>query len=642
VFAFLLRPFGVKGGIDFDLIERELVQPALSTLNIESRKSASIAGDLRAGLFEALLTADVVVADVSVPNPNVFYELGLAHALRDKRTLVIAAEQQPVTFDIASVHYVRYDPEKPSASIPRVVEALRAAIDSDRVDSPVYSLLPGLQRPRPTLVPESFTSELTASRRTRDAGHLRLLAEEARRFHWAANALDRVSVVQVDVRDMSGARETLEYLLTLTPNNADVQLQLGTVYQRLREPRRSDAAIKRALESFPVGSPSRAEALALLGRNAKTVWLDSWRSRPAADWRAEALRHAGLKDAYDYYRRAFKQDLNSFYSGLNALALGKVVLALAPEMPDIWSALFEDDADAAVRLTALEKEVSALSSGVALSLEAAEERRAATDPWLEISKADFDLLTSNRPTRVAEKYRRASSGATPFVADSALNQIYIYRDLGVLKDNVDAAIAALEPSRSQTEIVAQPVRKALLFVGHAIDRPDQQSPRFPPSAEMSARNAIVRAIDEAAKDERSVCLGVAGASSGGDILFHEACESLGIANRICLAVPPAEYARLDVADAGTQWEARFRDLISRQPYQVLSESTELPLWLRGNAPYGFWDRDTMWRYHTAAAIGDITVIALWDGKAGAAGDMVKMAKERGAKVIVLDALSLPA
>ena len=46
----------------------------------------------------------------------------------------------------------------------------------------------------------------------------------------------------------------------------------------------------------------------------------------------------------------------------------------------------------------------------------------------------------------------------------------------------------------------------------------------------------------------------------------------------------------------------------------------------------FWDRDTMWRYHTAAAIGDITVIALWDGKEGAAAKTsVRMAKERGAK-----------
>src|SRR5262249_19662525 len=220
---------------------------------------------------------------------------------------------------LATERYVLYDPHEPSRSIPRVIDAVRAAINSDRVDSPVYNFIPGLQRPRPTVVPEGFTLELATARRRRDAGHLRLPAQEARLFHWAANALNQVSAAQIDLRDISGARETLEYLLTLTPNEAEVNLQLGTVYQRLKEPRLSDAAINRALNSLPAGSRTRAEALALLGRNAKNVWLDGWRSHPTAEWRAEALRHAGLKEAYDYYRLSFKQDLNNFYGGLNAL-----------------------------------------------------------------------------------------------------------------------------------------------------------------------------------------------------------------------------------------------------------------------------------------------------------------------------------
>lgn len=64
------------------------------------------------------------------------------------------------------------------------------------------------------------------------------------------------------------------------------------------------------------------------------------------------------------------------------------------------------------------------------------------------------------------------------------------------------------------------------------------------------------------------------------------------------------------------------------------------MWLRPNARYDFWGRDTLWRYYTAAAVGEITVIALWDGKDGAAADLVRMAKERGAKVVVLDAARL--
>jgi hypothetical protein len=144
-------------------------------------------------------------------------------------------------------------------------------------------------------------------------------------------------------------------------------------------------------------------------------------------------------------------------------------------------------------------------------------------------------------------------------------------------------------------------------------------------------------VHEETKDDWAVCVGVAGASSGGDILFHEVCESLSIAIKVCLAVPATEYARWGVAEAGAQWDERFRDLIARHPYEVLSQSSELPGWLRLNPPYDFWGRDTMWRYHTAASVGDITVIALWDGKEGAAAGLVRMAKERGARVVVLDA-----
>jgi hypothetical protein len=292
-------------------------------------------------------------------------------------------------------------------------------------------------------------------------------------------------------------------------------------------------------------------------------------------------------------------------------------------------------------LSTLRKEVTSVAAGVALALEAAGEHQQSPDVWPEISRADFELLTSERAGRVAEKYRRAISGESPFVVDSALAQIYIYRDLGVLEKNAQAAIEALGGSDLPVELPAVPVvRRALLFVGHAIDAPGRATPRFPPSCEPAAHKAILCAVEEEVKEDRAAWVGVAGASSGGDILFHEICESVGIADKICLAMPVTEYARLDVVEAGPQWETRFHDLIARHPYQVLSDSTELPGWLRPNAPYDFWGRDTMWRYHTAAAVGDITVIALWDGKEGAAADLVRMAKQRGAKVVVLDAIRM--
>jgi hypothetical protein len=645
VVAFIVRPFGTKAGIDFDRVDAELLKPALSTLGIGRMASDSMAAgvELHHGLLEALLTADLVVVDVTAPDAGVFYELGLAHALRDRRTVLIAAGPDgPVPLDLCAVQRFIYDPANPSLGIQPFVERLRAALASDRQDSPVYLFLPGLQPPRTAAVPEGFVSETRTARTVGDPGHLRLLGQEARSFHWAANGLKEVGEAQILSGDMTGARETLEYLLSLTPLDPDVNLRLGTVYQRLKESRASDTAIKRALDSLEPGSSARAEAYALLGRNAKGAWVENWRDSPESDRRAEALRCTSLKTAYDCYLKAFKQDLNSYYGGLNALALGTITIELADALPDVWSELFEDDAEAPLRLAALRKEVSSLVAGVALSLEAAGHRRSQGDVWVDISKADFELLTASRPGRVAEKYRRAISGAPPFVADSVLRQIHIYRDLEILTDNANAAIAALEPGSTPGKSPAVPAekKKALLFVGHGIDAHGRSAPRFPASEEPRAREAILRAVEEETRGAAALFAGVAGASSGGDILFHEACEVAGIASRICLAVPPPEYARLAVSEAGSQWESRFRDLIARHPYRVLSETADVPAWLRPNAPYDFWRRDTMWRYHTAAAIGEITVIALWDGQAGAAADMVRTAKERGAKVVVLDALGL--
>jgi tetratricopeptide (TPR) repeat protein len=210
----------------------------------------------------------------------------------------------------------------------------------------VYHLLPGLRPPLAAILPESFISELEAARRAQDLGHLRLLSQEARSFHWRAGAVKEVGNAQFLARDLSGARETFEYLLSIDPQDTDANLRLGTVYQRLKEPRRSDKAIKRALELLEPASKHRAHAFALLGRNAKAGWLEAWRSRPRPEWRAEALRCQDLKDAYQYYLTAFKQDLNNYYGGLNALALGTIAIELAGALPEVWTGSFEDNTEA--------------------------------------------------------------------------------------------------------------------------------------------------------------------------------------------------------------------------------------------------------------------------------------------------------
>ena len=110
--AFIVRPFGVKKGIDFEAVERDLIAPALDALGISGRTTGEIVapGNIREDMFHLLLTADLVVADMSIHNANVFYELGIRHALRDKRTFLIRAPVDDTPFDLLTDRYLRYDP----------------------------------------------------------------------------------------------------------------------------------------------------------------------------------------------------------------------------------------------------------------------------------------------------------------------------------------------------------------------------------------------------------------------------------------------------------------------------------------------------------------------------------------------------
>ena len=107
-----------KNDVDFDKVEAELIQPALRQAGISGSTTASIleAGNIREDMFCLLLTADIVIADVSIHNANVFYELGIRHALRDKKTYLIRCAKDEIPFDLKTDRYLSY----PADNRPRV------------------------------------------------------------------------------------------------------------------------------------------------------------------------------------------------------------------------------------------------------------------------------------------------------------------------------------------------------------------------------------------------------------------------------------------------------------------------------------------------------------------------------------------
>ena len=124
-------------------------------------------GNIRTDMFEQLLIADLVIADISIHNANVFYELGIRHALRDKRTFLIKSRdsdsKDEVPFDLKNDRYLSYDPKNPGTAVDILAGALKATLDAQKADSPVYQLLPGLEPAGPDkviVVPLDFREEV--------------------------------------------------------------------------------------------------------------------------------------------------------------------------------------------------------------------------------------------------------------------------------------------------------------------------------------------------------------------------------------------------------------------------------------------------------------------------------------------------
>jgi hypothetical protein len=198
--------------------------------------------------------------------------------------------------------------------------------------------------------------------------------------------------------------------------------------------------------------------------------------------------------------------------------------------------------------------------------------------------------------------------------------------------------------------------RVLIFTGHMLDAPGRERPRFPADREGAARRKIKEAVEAEMSSEEGVAFGIAGGASGGDLLFHEVCEGLGVPTRLYLALPSPLYVKESVAPAGPDWVERFRKLDERLSAEgrvrVLSELSEepadkaeyLPAWLRSKPDYNIWQRNNLWMLHNALAAGGdefVTLIALWDREptgdgAGGTSDLAQKAERRGAKTVVID------
>lgn len=129
--AFVVMPFREDWS---DRVYSELIEPAVTGAGLECLRGDTIVrvGALNTNLWRAMMQAGVVIADVSAPNINVFYEIGLADAL-GKDVFVLKQPGANLAADIGGAHYYEYEKGQPALALPLLEAGLRKWSDEHRV-----------------------------------------------------------------------------------------------------------------------------------------------------------------------------------------------------------------------------------------------------------------------------------------------------------------------------------------------------------------------------------------------------------------------------------------------------------------------------------------------------------------------------
>src|SRR5438093_13716950 len=113
--CFVLMPFGIKTDpngllIDFDSVYQQLIAPAIREAKLESLRADEemSGGIIHKPMFERLVLCEYAVADLITANANVFYELGVRHAVRPWSTVLIFAGGSRLPFDVAPLRGLTY------------------------------------------------------------------------------------------------------------------------------------------------------------------------------------------------------------------------------------------------------------------------------------------------------------------------------------------------------------------------------------------------------------------------------------------------------------------------------------------------------------------------------------------------------
>jgi hypothetical protein len=127
--CFVMQPFGGTLGTYYDSIFKPAIEQAGLT---PIRADAEIfgTGKIMDQIWRGIGGARVLVAELTSKNPNVFYELGLAHAL-EKPVVLVSSNQDDVPFDLRHIRAIFYDQSDPfwgQKLIDKIADNIKSAV----------------------------------------------------------------------------------------------------------------------------------------------------------------------------------------------------------------------------------------------------------------------------------------------------------------------------------------------------------------------------------------------------------------------------------------------------------------------------------------------------------------------------------
>ena len=339
--CFVLMPFGKKSNIsgsviDFDSVYKDLIAPAIEGAELEPLRADEemTGGIIHKPMFERLILCDFAVADLTTANANVFYELGVRHAVRPHSTILLFAEgggQLP--FDVAPLRAVPYklsSEGKPTETRSKIKELaiLLEECKKARTDSPLFQLINDY--PKIDLTKLDHTKTDVFRDRVQYSSDMKKKIEVARReslkaLHKIEKELGDIGNTEAGVvidlflsyRGVKGWNEMIDLVEKMSPPLAStvmIQEQYALALNRHGNGEEAEKVLLDLLEK----RGSSSETYGILGR----VYKDRWEQADNSE--EEILAKSLLNKAIEAYIKGFESDWRDAYPGINAITLMEI------------------------------------------------------------------------------------------------------------------------------------------------------------------------------------------------------------------------------------------------------------------------------------------------------------------------------